>query len=227
MADEETVKKPPPYVACPVVLSLVDRMGNEGIPAKFDKNYLADMAVGTQFQYRQAFRHLGLTTNDDEPTALLSDLVRANAADRRELFGKIMSTRWPDLTGLPPHATRDNFFAVLRDRYGVTSDVQRRKMLTFFVTAVDYAGLQISPDIRPAKVGTGRRKPGESPQTDTPGQQPKTAVHVPEVHEISLGDAGSVSVIVNIGRVWDLSEDQFTKLRKLIKEIEALGDSGS
>jgi hypothetical protein len=244
MADEEIVK-PLPYVAFPVVLSQIDRMGgNEGIPGKLDKKYLVGMAEGTQFQYRQGFRYLGLTTNDDQPTPLLADLVRANQTDRRELFGKIMSTRWPDVTGLPSDASKDDFFAVLQDRYGVTSDVQRRKMLTFFVAAADYAGLRISPDIRPAKLGTGSRKPRGRRRTSRQASRPaKPAIHTPEAHadpggqevntmpaerqDISLGDAGSVSVIVNVARWWDLSDDQFTKLRKLIKDIEALGDSGS
>lgn len=46
-----------------------------------------------------------------------------------------------------------------------------------------------------------------------------------ERRDISLGNAGTVTVIVNVQWL-DLSDDQFTKLRKLIKDIEALGDSG-
>jgi hypothetical protein len=226
MADQETVK-PLPAVAFLGVLAQLDRMRDHGIPERVDKRYLDGMADGTQFQYRQALRYLGLTTNDDRPTPLLSELVGADQADRHELLGKIMSTRYPELTGLSLEASKDDFFAVLQD-YGVTSDIQRRKMLTFFVAAADYAGLQISPHIRPTKARTGPRKPKGSPQTETSaGRPPKTTVHAPEVHDISLGDAGSVSVIVNVVRWWDLSDDQFTKLRKLIKDIEALGDSGT
>jgi Family of unknown function (DUF5343) len=46
-----------------------------------------------------------------------------------------------------------------------------------------------------------------------------------ERRDISLGDAGTVTVIVNVQWL-DLSDDQFTKLRQLIKDIEALGSSG-
>lgn len=46
-----------------------------------------------------------------------------------------------------------------------------------------------------------------------------------ERRDISLGDAGTVTVIVNVQWL-DLSDDQFTKLRQLIREIEALGSSG-
>jgi len=231
MSDEETGKRVP-FVAFNGVLSEIDRMGDGGIPDKFDKKYLADKADGTQFQYRQAFRYLGLTTTEDRPTQLLEDMVTANQTDRRGLLGKIMSDRYPELTGLPPDASKNDFFAVLEGQYGVASDVQRRKMLTFFVAAADYAELPISPGIRPTKARTGSRKSGVSRGAGTSASRsanvtPRALDDRPaERREISLGDAGSVSIDVNV-RWLDLSEDQFTKLRKLIKDIEALGDSGT
>jgi hypothetical protein len=231
MADEETPKPLPP-IALPTLITLIGRMGEEGIPDRVDKRYLAGMAHGTQFQYRQAFRALGLTADDDRPTSLLTDLVEASPDDRPELFGMIMSDRYPDLTGLPLDASKVDFFRVLRDQYDVKSDVQGRKMLTFFVHAADYAGLPIGPGLRPTKAGTGSRKSRASRRRTSAraSRSAKGTVHIPddgpaERRDISLGDAGSVSVVVNV-RWLDLSEDQFTKLRKLIKDIEALGDSG-
>jgi hypothetical protein len=231
MADEEP-PKPLPSIAWPTLIDRIGRIGEEGIPDKIDKVYLADMADTTQFQYRQAFRALGLTADDDRPTSLLADLVDASPGDRPELFGMIMSDQYPDLTGLPLDASKDDFFRVLRDQYDVKSDVQRRKMLTFFVHAADYAGLPISPGLRPTKAGTGTRKSRASRRRTSAraSRSAKGTVHIPddgpaERRDISLGDAGSVSVVVNV-RWLDLSEDQFTKLRKLIKDIEALGDSG-
>jgi hypothetical protein len=46
-----------------------------------------------------------------------------------------------------------------------------------------------------------------------------------ERRDISLGDAGTVTVIVNVQWL-DLPDEKFTKLRGLIKELEALGVSG-
>jgi len=242
MADAETAK-PPPYIAAPRFNFEIARMGNEGVPDRVDKRYLAGMADGTQFQYRQAFRSLGLTTDDDRPTSLLIDLAGGNPSDRPELFGKIMVDRYPELTGLPLDASKDDFFAVLLDRYGATSDVQRRKMLTFFVAAADYARLPISPHIRPTKARTGPRKTKGRRRTKAPASRPaKAAARTPETRadhgaqdangspaerrDISFGDAGSVSIDVNVHWL-DLPDEKFTELRKLIKDIEALGDSGS
>ena len=153
--------------------------------------------------------------------------------------------------GLPPcgitpggHAgDRISFFAVLHDHYAVKSDVQRRKMLTFFVAAAGYAGLPISPDIRPTMARPGPRKAKRRRRTKATASRPaKAAARTPETHadpgaqdangspaerrDISFGDAGSVSIDVNVHWL-DLPDEKFTELRKLIKDIEALGDSGS
>ena len=242
MASDET-RLPPPSAAWPRFITVIDRMREEGVPEKVDKLYLADMAEGTQYNYRQTFRSLGLTGDDDRSLPALRELAEADAADRPELIGKIMSGRYPDLVGLPLDATNDDFFEVLRDHYGVTS-VQVKKIRTFFSRACDYAGLPMSPHIRPSKPGPGTRNRSERWHADQPvGRPAMTAVHTPPARadhdereaggtgaqrrDISLGDAGSVSVIMNINRWWELSDDQFIKLRNLIKAIEALEDSGS
>lgn len=239
MADKET-RLPPPSTGWPRFITLINRMGEEGVPEKVDRLYLSDMAEGTQYNYRQTFRSLGLTDDDDRSTPLLHELADADPVRRPELFGKIMSDRYPDITGLPPDATNDDLFAVLRGHYGVASDKQIPKMRAFFSRAMDYAGLPMSPYIRPAKPGPGSRNRSERWHASQPS---KTTTHTPaapadhderkadrggyERLDISLGDAGRVSVVVDIKRWWELSDDQFVKLRNLIKATEALEDSGS
>jgi hypothetical protein len=237
---------PPPSIACARLIGQWDRMAVEGVPEKIDMRYLDDLAGGTQYLYRQTYRSLGLTTADDRPTPLLHKLADADQADRPQLFGEILSERYPDLTGLSLDATWDDFFRVLRDHYDVASEMQQRKTLTFFVHAADYVGLEISPGLRPAKRGPGSRKPKAirpaDPPTSLPALQPaKTDVRTPavrashsgqgakggaDVRDVSFGNAGSVSIIVNINWL-DLPDDKFTELRKLIKDIQALGESGS
>ena len=233
---------PPPSIARDRLVDQWDRMAVEGVPKRVDKEFLAELAGGTQYLYRQAYRSLGLTTDDDQPTQRLHDLVGADQAGRPKLFAEIMRERYPDLTGLSPDATWDDFFRVLREHYHVNSEAQQRKTLTFFVHAADYAGLEISPGLQPMHRGPGSRGPAGIRQASEPDSRPARATRAPAIRanrserqassegagerrDISLGDAGSVSVVVNV-RWLDLSEDQFTKLRKLIKDIEALGDSG-
>jgi Family of unknown function (DUF5343) len=59
---------------------------------------------------------------------------------------------------------------------------------------------------------------------EAPPLSPRVDGRPVERRDISLGDAGTVTVIVNVQWL-DLSDNQFTKLRQLIKDIEALGPS--
>lgn len=114
---------------------------------------------------------------------------------------------------------------------------QLPRMVQLFIGLMVYAEIMPEPETKRRTGGASAQAPARPPKSK-PGaereRQPespaaKTPFHADskpgERRDISLGDAGSVSVIVNV-RWLDLSEDQFTKLRKLIKDIEALGDSG-
>lgn len=208
MADDETRNRVP-AIAFKGELAEIDRMAREGIPGKFDRKYLADKAEGTQFSYRQAFRDQGLTTSDDQPTPLLAELVHANPADRRELFSKIMLDRWADLAGLP---SRDDFFRVLRDRYNVKSEAQQRKTLTFFVHAADYARLEISPGLLPARPGTGPRK--SAPGTQNPAQ-PAPVASAPITRDEMRAQYFAL-LIKNVGDGTRLDPDMLNRLDRLV-----------
>lgn len=80
---------------------------------------------------------------------------------------------------------------------------------------------------RSRRSGLDDVKPEDEQQPERPASPPTDHAdgRPVERRDISLGGAGTVTVIVNVQWL-DLSDDQFTKLRKLIKDIEALGDSG-
>lgn len=128
------------------------------------------------------------------------------------------------------------------------------RMVQLFIQLMVYAGIMPEPEPK-RRTGSASQtartprnrpvaEPGQAGRAGQSGQstvQPEHGQHAghsaakppntvdgksAERRDISLGDAGSVTVIVNV-RWLDLPEDQFTKLRKLIKDIEALGDSGS
>jgi hypothetical protein len=127
------------------------------------------------------------------------------------------------------------------------------RMVQLFIQLMVYAGIMPQPEpkrrtgVTSQNTRTPRNRPaadpgqagraehsGQSTVAPEHGQHPEHSAPRPpsgmdgkatERRDISLGDAGSVTVIVNV-RWLDLPEDQFTRLRKLIKDIEALGDSG-
>jgi hypothetical protein len=127
------------------------------------------------------------------------------------------------------------------------------RMVQLFIQLMAYVGIMPEPEAKrrtsggsgqqaakvskdkPERAQSGRiGQSGQSTVNLEHGQQPGHSASPPpggvdgrpiERRDISLGDAGSVTVIVNVQWL-DLSDDQFTKLRQLIKDIEALGESG-
>jgi Family of unknown function (DUF5343) len=132
--------------------------------------------------------------------------------------------------------------------HGYLPTGQLPRMVQLFMGLMIYAGLMPedrrkatggsqagprTPKVRPAGERGPSREPagagaGREPRPERPAPEPSGPLDggAPERRDIPLGDAGSVTVTVNV-RWLDLTDDQFTKLRKLIKDIEALGDSGS
>ena len=97
MASDET-RLPPLSAAWPRFITVIDRMREEGVPEKVDKLYLADMAEGTQYNYRQTFRSLGLTGDDDRSLPALRELARGGCSrpsgtDREDHVGSVSRPR--------------------------------------------------------------------------------------------------------------------------------------
>jgi len=136
-------------------------MEREGVPGRIDKTYLVGMAGGTQNQLKHAMRSLGLLGEDGKtPTQALIDLAK-KPDERPQLVAGILRERYPTLVGLGQDATKGQLDEALGEYKlnGVTA----RKAATFFVSAATYAGIPLSPHIKPKDRPTGTsasRRPG-------------------------------------------------------------------
>lgn len=158
MADESPTLSPP-YVSYRTLMTQIERMESEGIPSKIDSHFLRQMAGGTQNHFRHALRSVGLIGEDARPTQFMYDLVEARGKARAQLFAKFMADRFPALYELPSNASKSDFFAVLTETYGVKSTESQRKILTFYVSTADEAGMDVSTHLRPSKSHPGPRRP--------------------------------------------------------------------
>src|SRR5579872_4972194 len=96
---EPTARPTPPYSSFATVLHLIDRMAQEGVPARVDKTYLVGMAGGTQNQVLASLRSLGLTDALNYSQPVLSSLAKV-PEQRPETWAKILLERFPDLVGV-------------------------------------------------------------------------------------------------------------------------------
>lgn len=152
MPDTEEQRPVPPYASFATLLHQLERMEREGVPGRIDKSYLIGMAGGTQNQLKHAMRSLGLIEEDGKtPTQALIDLAK-KPDERPQRLAGILRERFPTLVGLGLDATKGQLDEALGEYQlnGATA----RKAATFFVSAATYAGIPLSPHIKP-KAGPG------------------------------------------------------------------------
>jgi len=160
MPQEDESRPVPPYASFATLLHQLERMEREGIPGRIDKTYLVGMAGGTQNQLRHAMRSLGLIGEDGKtPTRALIDLAK-KPDERPQLVASILRERYPTLVGLGQDATKGQLDEALGEYElnGATA----RKAATFFVSAATYAGIPLSPHIKP-KAGTAATSASRRP----------------------------------------------------------------
>ena len=159
MTDTATPGAVPPYVAFGTLLNQIERMEREGVPSRIDGSYLIGMAGGTRSQFKVCLRSLGLIDEESFTTEALTRLAK-NPDQRPELLASILRNNFPELTALNGNATRGQLEDVMAG-YGLNNQDTRRKAMGFYVAAATYAGLTLSPHLRPAKginsAGTQRR----------------------------------------------------------------------
>ena len=206
MTEEVAASPVPPYLSFATLLNQIERMEREGIPGRIDPSYLVGMAGGTRNQFKMGLRSLGLIDESDHATDALIQLA-SKPEERPEILAEILRDRFPRLVGLGENATRGQLDEVLSE-YGLGVDT-RRKATSFFVAAASYAGIPLSPHIRPAKgvnsAGAQRRvkrprKKAATPPTST--AQPVATQG--NTHSLTLRSGGQVTLSVSVN-VMELS----------------------
>jgi hypothetical protein len=160
MAVEEGDRPIPPYASWGTVLNLIEKMEREGTPSRIDKSYLSSMSGTTQNQVRAALHSLGLVGESEKVTADLIALA-TKPDERRELVASMLQSRYPSLVALDTDATKGQLDEVLAS-YGLNGETLR-KARSFFVAAATFAGLPLSPHVKPKPGPTSTsasRRPG-------------------------------------------------------------------
>jgi hypothetical protein len=170
MTDTATPGSVPPYVAFGTLLNQIERMEREGVPARIDGSYLLGMAGGTRSQFKVCLRSLGLIDEDNRTTDTLVQLAK-NPDQRPELVASILRNQFPELTALNGNATRGQLEEVMTG-YGLGNADTRRKAIGFYLSAATYAGIALSPHLRPARRAASSSTPRRSrPARKAPAAQ--------------------------------------------------------
>jgi hypothetical protein len=221
MTEQDSASPVPPYMSFATLLNQVERMEREGTPARIDPSYLVGMAGGTRNQFKMGLRSLGLIDESDQVTEKLVQLA-SKPEERPETLAEILRERFPRLVGLDENATRGQLDETLGE-WGLGVDT-RRKAASFYVAAASYAGIPLSPHIRPTKgvnsAGAQRRAKRPRKKTVTPSTPPVQPV-VPQgdTHSLRLRSGGQVTLSVSVN-VMQLSVEDRNFVFHLIDKLK-------
>jgi hypothetical protein len=224
----------PPYMSYETLTNFFDKkIGDNPVPPRIDTYFLDNYAGSVRPLLITALKTMGMLDDNNVVLEPLHEAARG-AGDRKAVFEAWATDFYADQIALArQHATAQMLWESFSKRGGVSGSTLRRAVIFYLALAKD-VGLPVSAHFKAPKASSSGPRPSRTPVlrpsrtvvTEPPfddGVPDMTTA--PEQRDVKLGTAGTVSVIVNV-RWLDLSDDQFTKLRKLIKDIEALGESG-
>jgi hypothetical protein len=150
----------PPYISFAQLENVLERMRNEGTPARIDRSYLASWSGSAQAQFLKATASLGLRDEHGRPTETLKQLIE-NPDGRPAIIASILQDKYADALALGEDATQQQLEEVFRAYPGISGSTTR-KSITFYLHAAKFAGIPVSPFFK-----SGRATPGGGGGTRT------------------------------------------------------------
>jgi hypothetical protein len=161
----------PPYISFAQLENVLERMRNEGMPARIDRSYLGSWSGSAQAQFLKATASLGLRDEHGRPTETLKRLV-AEPDARPSIIADLLRQHYPEAVALGQDATQAQLDEVFR-RYSGISGATTRKAMTFYLHAAKFAGIPTSPFFKAARSagGGGGTRTGRARSTRRTGAQ--------------------------------------------------------
>jgi hypothetical protein len=225
----------PPYMSYETLANFFDKkIGDNPVPPRIDTYFLDNYAGSVRPLLIATLKTMGMLGDNNVVLESLREAVRGGAESRKAVLRAWATDFYAEQIALAgQHATAQMLWETFSKHGGLTGSTLRRAVIFYLALAKDIE-LPVSahfksPKATPASPKSTRTPPPSGPPIDVTESLldniPSDEGSAPERRDVTLGTAGTVSIIVSV-RWLDLSEDQFTKLRKLIKDIEALGESG-
>lgn len=176
----------PAYMSFTGFRSLLDRLGNEGLPQVFDRSFFGEYSGSLIAQIRGTFRFLDLIDEDKRPTDQLRAIIDADEQGRIALLRKVAEEKYASALALGADATQGQLAEVFR--VAGLSGESLTKAINFYVGLADYVNLPVSPFFKrptvrvstgsgngPRRTSSRRRKPSNVP-VEPPAAQGQQSV---------------------------------------------------
>ena len=153
MPDDTSNTFVPPYISFSQLENVLERMRNEGVPARVDRSYLSSWSGSAQAQFLKAARSLDLLDEHGRLTETLKRLVSEPDA-RPAIISELLHAKYPDAIALGRDATQSQLDEVFRNYEGI-SGTTTRKAITFYLHAAKFAGIPLSPFFKAGRASGG------------------------------------------------------------------------
>jgi hypothetical protein len=227
----------PSYMSYETLGNFFDkRIADNPVPPRIDRHFLDNYAGSVRPLLITTLKTMGMLDENNVVQEPLREAARGGVEGRKKVIRTWAEEFYAEQIALgQQHATAQMLWESFTKRSGYTGSTLRRAVLFYLALARDL-GLPISAHFKAPKDTPSGPRPSRAPRQPSASREKPTAHEEPPSHvnratqdgaklerrDVTLGSAGTVSITVNV-RWLDLSDEQFTALRKLIKDIEALG----
>jgi len=143
-----------PYIPYRTFKAFFERF--DPVPLRIDRSLLRYTSGGNQTMLLQAFRSLGLMSEDGTPTEEMSELGKALTQGGKEPLKKLLMKRYPGVFKLDLNRATGSQLIERLEEMGLSGDTAR-KAAAFFLAAVEDAGIEYSKHLKPKSTPTGLR----------------------------------------------------------------------
>lgn len=215
-------KKAAVYVGWTTFNNSIQVLATQGIPNRIDRTVFPGYAGSVQSQLLAGLKFLGLIADPDgKPTADLRALAVSDEAAKKKQLEKILRERYADLFKLDlMKTTSGELDDQMAKSYGVTGST-RARAVRFFLAAVAYLGIEISPHLAKAKATNGVAGPKKRRQAT----KQKPLVEAPPSpgsgtsKQVTLESGGTLT-LTGIFDPFTLTPTDRTFVFKLIDDLE-------
>lgn len=220
----------PPYgIAWRTFLNALDKMAEHPLPPTMDRSYLTWMPGSAQTYYLSAARGFGLISGADDTVTLPLRKLVSEPLSRPQIIAELLQQRYTQVIELAgTNATAKALLELWRERYGQEGET-RRKAISFYLQAANYANVPVSPHwesgmsvaARPA--GSSKPRPrrtrkatAKTAATEPPAPETNQA---PGKFHVQLASGGHLTVLADVD-VFTLSPDDRQFLFGIIDALQ-------
>lgn len=219
MASENGKKIAPAYISWSYIHNFINGLRKASIPMQIDR-YVMPTASGSQLSAAvNSLKFLNWLDSDSKPTESFKRYVRASDEERPSLLKTTLESAYPFLFGSPDFHLEQATGQMMAEKFrkmGVQG-ATLSKAIAFFIAAAKFAGIPISPHIKPPPMpiyGTNK-KLGKKKAVDSHEENDEISAEDPsEVQRFQIPIPGKPSAIFIVPK--DLGQEDWEMLKTML-----------